>query len=224
LIEFRLHREKRAAFDPAVADALVFCKAMLIVGGEQKLIGFPEAVPLFFGEGVVPTGGYVIVHGDDVERRSVSGGVRIGIAFEPVHEICALRNFVGDFAVLALEFADEGERGARGGKITRSVESERGPEGIAPEKPGEAGALARAGCAVAGDEPRAEKGISDEALELADARPVVGLLDLGVGNVEIDGAGEIVLVILCGLLLERGVIGGEMLVAPRWKELVCDSA
>ena len=85
-----------------------------------------------------------------------------------------------NLAVFALELSDERERGARGGKIACGVQSQISPKRIAPEKPGEAGALALAGSAVSGDEPGAEKRIGHESLEFAHARPVVGLLELHV--------------------------------------------
>ena len=196
LIQLGFHGEQRATFDPAVADALIFREAMLVVSGAEKFVGFPEAVPLFFGESRIAARVDVIVHRNEVERRGVGGGVGIRIALEPVHEICALGNFVGDFTVFALEFADERERGARSGKVTGGVKRERGPKRIAAEKPGESGALAGSGSAVAGDKASAKKWIGNKSLEFANARPIVGLLDLRVGKIERDGAGEIVLIIL----------------------------
>src|SRR2546430_12253075 len=76
------------------------------------------------------------------------------------------------------------------------VKRERGPKRIAAEKPGESGALAGSGSAVAGDKASAKKWIGNKSLEFANARPIVGLLDLRVGKIERDGAGEIVLIIL----------------------------
>src|SRR2546429_1306250 len=50
LIQLGFDREQRAAFDPAVPDAQVFRKTVLVVGGAQELVGFPQARPVFFGE------------------------------------------------------------------------------------------------------------------------------------------------------------------------------
>src|SRR5437588_11818068 len=212
LIQLGFYWKQWAPLDPAVAHAEIFREAALIVGGAQKFVGFPEAVPFFLGKRGVAALHHVIIRRDEVQRRGVGGSVGIRIVLEPVHEIRALRNFVRDFAVFALEFADEGERGARSGKIAGSVQRKRSPEGIAAEKPPEARALARAGSAIAGDEAGAEIGIGDEALEPADAPPVVSLLELRVRQSEADGAGEIVLVILRGFLQQCRVIRRKVLV------------
>src|SRR5256884_2068368 len=86
------------------------------------------------------------------------------------------------------------------GKIAGGVQGERGPEGIAAEKPGEARALGLARSAVAGNKPGAEIRIADPSLELADARPIVSLLQLRVGKLKADRAREIVLVVFPGFL------------------------
>src|SRR5438876_7578787 len=191
LIQLGFDREQRAAFDPAVPDAQVFRKTVLVVGGAQELVGFPQARPVFFGERGVAAFDHVIVHGNEVEWRGIGGGVGIRIALEPVDKSGALRNFVRDLAVVALEFADECQSGTYRGKIAGGVQGERGPEGIAAEKPGEARALGLARSAVAGNKPGAEIRIADPSLELADARPIVSLLQLRVGKLKADRAREI---------------------------------
>src|SRR5256884_519939 len=140
------------------------------------------------------------------------GGVGIRIALEPVDKSGALRNFVRDLAVVALEFADECQSGTHRGKIAGGVQGERGPEGIAAEKPGEARALGLARSAVAGNKPGAEIRIADPSLELADARPIVSLLQLRVGKLKADRAREIVLVVFPGFFEQCGVVCGQMLV------------
>ena len=187
LVELGFYREQRAAFHPAVSESKILRQALRVIGGAHELIGLPQAVPLGFGEGGVAALRDVIVHGDDVERGGVGGSVRVGIIGEPVDEICALRDFVRDFSVVALVFADEFEGFARAGEIAVGVEGEGSPHGIAAEKPGEAGALAFSGGAVAGDESGAEIGIGDHALNHADARPVVGALELLVGEIHANG-------------------------------------
>src|SRR5713226_3753451 len=99
LIEFGLHWKQRAAFHPPMPDSGIFGKALLVIGRAQKLVGFPQTVPFFFGKCGVAAFYDVIIHCDDVKRGCIGGGVRIGIAFEPVHEVRALRNFMRDLAV-----------------------------------------------------------------------------------------------------------------------------
>src|SRR6267378_1071706 len=129
-------------------DSGILGKAMFVISRAQKLVGLPQIVPHFSCERGVPALHNVIIHRDDVEWSCVGRGVGIGITFEPVHEVRALRNFVRNFAVFALVFANERERGARAGKIPSSVEREGSPEGIAPEEPRKSRALALTRSAV----------------------------------------------------------------------------
>ncbi len=152
LVQLGFYREQRAAFDPAVADAEILRETALVVGGAQELVGLFEAVPFGFCEGDVAALGDVVVGGDDVERSGVGGRVWIGIVLEPRDEICALSDFVGDFSIFALIFADELDGFLGGGEVADGVEGEAGPHGVAAEEPSEAGTLAFAGGAVAGDE------------------------------------------------------------------------
>ena len=181
-----------------MAEAEVLRKALRVVSGAEERVSFFETRPFFSCEGYVAAFGYVVVHGDDVERSGVSGGESVGIIREPWNEVGALRDFVGDFSVGALELAKKIERGAGAGEIAGGVVGERGPHGVAAEKPGEAGALSAARGAVAGDDAGAEVGIFYYTLQYADARPVVGSLELRVRECEADGAGEIIAIVVGG--------------------------
>src|SRR5205085_6573486 len=82
---------------------------------------------------------------DDVERRRVGARPRELVIGEPRDERRRLRNLVRDFAVGALEFFEECERGACRLKIADGVECEARPERVAAEEPSEAGPLRLAG-------------------------------------------------------------------------------
>ena len=153
LVKLGLYGKKRTAFDPSVAESEVLRKVLRVIGGTQELVSLPQAVPFLARKVDVAAATHIIVRRDDVERRSVGGGVAVGIVLEPIHETRALRNFVGNFAVVALELGDEFERRASGGEIADGVQRERSPEGIAAKEPGKARTLAGARGAVSGDQP-----------------------------------------------------------------------
>src|SRR5580700_8543096 len=161
LVELRLHWKKRAAFDPTVAESEVLGKVLRVVGGTHELIRLPQAVPFLAGKVEVAAARDVIVCRDEVERRGVGRGVAIGIVLEPIYETCALRDFVRNLAVVALELGNELESGTSGGKVADGVERERCPERIAAEEPGKAGTLAGARRSVSGDQPCTEVGIGN---------------------------------------------------------------
>ena len=142
LVQLRFHGKKRAAFHPAMADTDIFRKSTLIISRAQKLISLQKAFPFSPGKCRVAALRNIVIHRDEIKRSRIGRSVRVGIVFKPVHKICALRNFVGDFAVVALKFADEIERYARVGEVSRSIQREGSPERIAPEKPRETRTLA----------------------------------------------------------------------------------
>src|SRR3981081_2043855 len=155
-----------------MAESEVLRKALWGVGGTHELIPLPQAVPFLARKVEVAAARDVIVRRDDVERRGVGGGVAIRIVLEPIHETCALRNFVRDLAVVALELGNELEGGAGGGEVADGVERERSPERIAAKEPGIAGTLAGARGSVSCDQAGAEVGIGDQSLYCAYARPL----------------------------------------------------
>jgi hypothetical protein len=112
LIELRFDWQQRPAFHPPVPYAKILRQSPLIVGRFQKRISLLQTFPLLFGKRRVAALYDVVIHCDDVQWSGVSGGVGIRIAFEPVHEIRALGNFVWHLAIFALEFADEFQRRA----------------------------------------------------------------------------------------------------------------
>ncbi len=167
-----------------MTKAEILRQTLRVVGGTQKLIGFPNVIPFYFRERSVAALDDVIVHGDDVERGGVGGSVGVGIIFEPGNEVGALGDFVGDFSVFALIFADEFEGFAGGGEIAGGIECQGGPHRVAAKKPGKSGALAFAGRAVAGHESGSERWIGYQALNHADAGPVIGALQLLIGQLD----------------------------------------
>ena len=120
---------------------------------------------------------------------------------------------MGDLAIVTLEMGDELDGGPGVGVIAGGGEGEGGPERIAAEEPGEARAVSAFGRAITGDEAASEKWIIHEALEDAEARPVVGLLKAGVGQAEFDGVGKILAIVGCGfggewpLSVDQPVVG-----------------
>ena len=168
LIQLRFNRKQRPALHPAMSNLKIARQALRIVGGLQKLVRLPHAVPFLFGEFQVAALSHVIFNRDDIERRGVGGGVGVGISFEPVHEICALGNLVRQLAVVALKLADELQGSLGSGEITLGIQRKRRPEGIAPEIPGKAGALSFPRGSITGDQAGAEEWISYQPLQNAD--------------------------------------------------------
>jgi len=76
----------------------------------------------------------------------------------------------------------------------------------------QAGTLAGARRSVTGDQPRAQVGIGDQSLDGADARPVVGLLELRVRESEVQRAVQIVAVVLGGISQQVGIRSRQALI------------
>ena len=110
LVELRLDGQQRPAFHPAVPHAKILWPSTFIIGRFQKRISLVQAFPLLFGKRRVAALDDVVVRRNDVQGSGIGGSVGIGIAFEPIHEIGALGNFVRDLAILALELSDELQR------------------------------------------------------------------------------------------------------------------
>src|SRR5260370_14347091 len=183
LVQLRFHRKKGAAFHPAMADTNIFGKSTFIESRAQKFVGFSKALPFFPRKSGVTALRNIVIHRDEVERSCIGGSVRVGIILKPVHKICALRNFVGDLAIIALKLADEVERSAGIGKISRGIERQGGPERIAPEKPRETRALTFAAGAVSRDNPATGIRIGYHAFHQAHARPIGSLLQSLIGKI-----------------------------------------
>ena len=124
LIQLGFHREQRAAFDPAVADAEILREALRRRMSISEIDRPSTGCPIWFGEIDVAALRDVIVHRDDVERSRVGGRVGVRKSLEPTDEICALGNFVGDFSVFALKFADELDGVCVVGEIADGIEGE----------------------------------------------------------------------------------------------------
>src|SRR5260370_22860786 len=118
-----------------MADTNVFWESVLVVSGAQKFVGFSKALPFFPRKSGVTALRNIVIHRDEVERSCIGGSVRVGIILKPIHKICALRNFVRDLAIIALQLPDEVDPSAGIGNISRGIERQGGPERIAPDKP-----------------------------------------------------------------------------------------
>ena len=136
LIELHTDGEQRTAFHPSVTHVQIARETGFVERGSHEVKRFPEPRRLFAGERYIAAGAHVFGGGDDVERRSVRGSEAVGKLLEPIHQAGGLRDFVRNFAIVALEMRDELDGGARIGEIAGGGERERGPERIAPEKPG----------------------------------------------------------------------------------------
>src|SRR5215470_751228 len=130
----------------------------------------------------IPTVADVVVHRDYEKWSCVSRGVRISEFIEPTYQSRGLRNFVLDFPVAALIFADELKGRTRAGEVSDCIESQIGPERIATKKPRETRTRVVSRRAIAGDQPSTEKGIIHQPLNHTDTRPVICCLDLGIGK------------------------------------------
>src|SRR6202040_1862476 len=87
---------------------------------------------------------------------------------------------------------------------------ERRPKGIAPKKPREARPRTLTRGPVSRDESCAEEWIAYHALQFADARPVVGLLQLRVGYSKADGVAQIIFVVFRGVLQQLRIVSAKM--------------
>lgn len=80
------------------------------------------------------------------------------------------------------------------------------------QKPGKAWPCSVARGSIARDEALAQVRIVDHSLNHADARPVVGLLQLRVGQRHVHGFVQVVLVIVGGSLPQFGIRAGESVI------------
>ena len=124
LVILILHRKQRTTFNPAMADARVLRQALSIIGGLHELVCAPHVVPFIARESYVSALHCIIIHRDDEQGSRIGGNIGVRIVLEPGHETRTLRNFMRNFAVCALKFADEIKCGARCGIVALCVESE----------------------------------------------------------------------------------------------------
>ena len=160
----------------------------------------------------VATGANVVGCADDVQRRGIGRSEAIGIQLEPWNQADGLRNLVRDSAVFALILRQKFQRRARGLEIADGIQGQRGPHGIASEEPAESGPVIGAGDVIAGDQSLAGERIVHQPLHLADARPVVGSLQVCVGKEERDRSVKVVLVVFARFLLELRILCQQLLI------------
>src|SRR5712672_1065025 len=213
VVELSFHWQQRSTLHPPVTDAEVLRESLWIVRGAEKVVSLRNAAPFFFCETDVAALGCVVVHGDDVERSGVRRSIAVRKILEPRNERRGLRDFVRYLSVFALIFADELERRARGSEIARGVKRERSPQRIAPEEPSETWTLAFARSAVASHQARAEERTVHDSLQHADARPVVGLLDLRVRQFHAERFAQIFAVVFRGRSQQFRVTACQFLVS-----------
>jgi hypothetical protein len=91
------------------------------------------------------------------------------------------------------EWAQEIQCGTCINEVVLRVEREGSPECVAAKKPGKAWPCSVATGSIARDEAGAQVRIVDHSLNHADARPVVGLLQLRVGQRHVHGFGQSVI-------------------------------
>ena len=159
-VDLFVRRIERAAFHPAVADVRVLDQAVAVgVGGRGEAIRLDDRRPR--------------TRRGMRDRRwrasSRRGRSRTAASHrrwptrtetgEPRHERRALRDLVRDLAVLRAGYRRRNvERRARGRRSRRTaVSRQRRPQRVAAEEPGEAGPLAVARGAKAGDQTGAER-------------------------------------------------------------------
>src|SRR5690349_25036930 len=98
----------------------------------------------------------IIVHGDDVKRGRIRSSIRIWIFLKPWLEARALRNFVRDFPVRSLAFAQKIDSSPAGCKVAFRIEIECGRQCVASEEPADSGPLAGAGGSTTRKPPAAQ--------------------------------------------------------------------
>src|SRR5207237_3890013 len=103
---------------------------------------------------------------------------------KPIYKVCPLRDFMRDLAVRPLIFAEKIERDAGSWEVALRVQRQSRPQSITSKKPGESRALARARSSITCNQSRAQIRIGNQPLRHADARPIVRLLELRVGEVQ----------------------------------------
>ena len=107
-VDLLVRRVESAALHPAVAEARVLHEAVAVgVGGRREAPGLEDRGPGLLEEGAVAGGAEVVAVHDHVERRGVGAVPGVGILGEPRHERGALRDLVGELAVVPLEAAQE---------------------------------------------------------------------------------------------------------------------
>ncbi len=213
LIQLGFHRQQRTTFHPPVTDSEILRKALSVIRRFQKLIRLPQTVPLSFGEIDIAALRDVIVHRDDVKRSRIRRRVAVLKLLEPIDETRRLRNLVRDFSVVTLEFADEIDCSSRVGEIADGIQRERSPHRVAAKKPCVSWPRALTRCSVTRDQSGSEIWIRDHALQHADARPVVRLLQLLVRKGNAHRVAQIVCVIFRGLLTQLVVILEKMTIS-----------
>src|SRR5579883_718759 len=214
LIKLALDRQQRPALDPAVSDSEVSWQRLRVVGGLQKLISLPQAVPLLPGEAQIPARCDVIVCRNKIERRRICRCIRIRKILKPRNKTRSLRYLVRNFSIVALILADEFQRRARKRNVAARVQRQRRPERIAAEIPREPRPLALARAAVARHEPRPEKGIRDQPLLHVHPRPVIRCLQLAVRQIELHSLLQKIPVVLLRAGQQRVRLARQSFVRP----------
>src|SRR5579859_852845 len=101
-----------------------------------------------------------------------------------------------DFAVIPLILADEVQSRSSAGKVRFRIQRKRRPHRIPAKKPCETWPLTHAGGPVSCDQALAEIGIVHQSLYRADSRPVVGLLQGGIWQLELNRLLKITAVVI----------------------------
>ena len=96
-----------------------------------------------------------------------------------------------NLAVISLKPAQEFQCGSRGSKVSIRIQRKRRPHGVASEVPGKPRALTRSRSPIASNQTCSQERIVHQALQHADARPIVRLLQLSVRKFDAYGSREI---------------------------------
>ena len=174
-VDLFVRRVQGAALHPAVSELRVLHEAVAVrVRGGREAPRLDDGLPCLAYVGEVAGGAEAVGMGDDVERGGVGAVPGVRVVREPWDEGGALGDLVGDFSVGALELPQEVEGRPARREVAFGVQRERGPQRVAAEEPREAGPLALAGGAEAGEQPGAERRVRRQSLVDPHLRPCEG--------------------------------------------------
>ena len=172
-------------FDRGQAPDRVLDDAVAVgLGAQAPLEGSPVCRPQFLEQPVIAARAPVLVERQHPvgSRVGVVVGVRIGL--EPVDVRRALRDLVGDLAVVALIAGQEAEFLGDQLPLAEGVHGEGVHHRVAAEEPSESGAGPAAGEPPARDQAAPQVGVADALLLEVDLRPFEGQVERGIGGLD----------------------------------------
>ena len=176
------HLDRGQAPDRVLDDAVA-----IGLGAQAPLPGSAVGRPEFLEQPVIAARAPVLVERQHPVGSRVGVVVGVGIGLEPVDVRSALRDLVGDLAVVALVPGQKAEFLGDQLPLAQSVHGEGVHHRVAAEEPSESGAGAAAGEPPARDQAAPQIGVADALLLEIDLRPLEGEVEGRIGG--LDGRG-----------------------------------